>query len=111
MDQDALGEGVGLVLEDGIAIIGDEFAAQEQRPKRPRVGRPHTEILGNIDSDSATVPGWPRHLRGLLLHVGEGKEKDSSDEPAPAALKRQSHDMLSIVRGHGDAAINIVFEA
>jgi hypothetical protein len=107
--------------QDGFPPQGDGSAVAEEaifdaavdlaeapKSKRARVGRPHTQILGDIEDDAASLSGWQRHLRGLLLHVGASRRYE---EGVQSVLRRQGDEVLTSYRGHGDAAIDIIFEA
>lgn len=86
-------------LDDAVELRAEPAA------KRPRVGRPARAVLAAIEADCGSMPGWQRHTRSLLLHAG-GRAEDLA-----TALHRQADELLSIVRGHGDEALDLIFEA
>lgn len=85
-----------------------EEAVQPPKAKRPRLGRNAVEVLTAIEKDSEGATGWARYLRAALLHAGESRRPE---EDVAFVFRRQGEDLLNAVRSHGDAAIDIIFEA
>jgi hypothetical protein len=86
----------------------DYIEMEQKRPKRPRVGRNAVELLQAIEKDAEAAYGWARHLRATLLHAGEARR---AEDDIVFVFRRQGEDLLNAVRTHGEAAIDILFEA
>ncbi len=60
----------------------------DARPKRPRSGRPHAEILGPVEADTG-VRGAHRDVRELLLYLGRPNRR----EPLVDTLRSQASEL------------------
>jgi hypothetical protein len=81
--------------------VGGEPAA-----KRPRVGRPHAEIMGNIEAETA-VRGKPRQMRDVLLNVGR---PERSNEPLAVTLGNQAALLAEAYGTDAGLTIAVIFE-
>jgi hypothetical protein len=73
----------------------DDELIEPPRPKRPRVGRPHADILQPIEKDTDAT-GRARHLRAIILHAGENKRNaDGGGSDMALVLRGQARDLLA----------------
>ncbi len=80
-------------------------ASGKPRMKRPRTGRPISDILGPIHADTA-VTGPPKDVRHLLLYLG----RPVRSEPLVDSLEAQSSELETLYDAHKDVVLDAILE-
>ena len=81
-------------------------AAAPPSAKRPRVGRPHADILGPIEA-ATNASGRGKHLRAVLLHAGQTRREG---EALADVLAGQARDVAGNYASDAATVLEVVFE-